>query len=491
MALGSELDIDLNSPIPRRVRAWKANGLFVHATARSVGRPPRSIALSVDGAPYAAIAQGVRSRRPGDGARASFWGIVPLEASAPVDTARIGAVAELEHGRRLERGLGESELLGVPDRPREAPDGSAASVAICMATHEPPPELLGRQLDSLRAQTHDDWICLISDDASSPRGLGALDRAIDGDPRFVVSRSQRRLGAYENFHRALRMVPPQVDHVALSDQDDAWYPEKLARLLGGLGDAELVFSDMRVVTADGSVLAPTYWTRRQPNHANFASLMLGNTVTGAASLFPRRLLDDALPFPPRVGNCYHDHWLALVAAALGRIAYLPEPLYDYVQHADAVIGHAGANRGVVGGSPLRRLVALRGREGGRLRSEWQRIYFAEYCRMRLQAQVLEWRLGARMAPAQRHALRLALLPDRSPILATWLAGRQVRRLWRDETMGSEAAMLRALAWRSGAPLIGRRPAGTPYDDADLPAGAVAPADASAAGSPAATARTLD
>ena len=31
--------------------------------------------------------------------------------------------------------------------------------------------------------------------------------------------------------------------------------------------------------------------------------------------FARELLDDALPLPPRAGNLYHDHWLALVAAA--------------------------------------------------------------------------------------------------------------------------------------------------------------------------------
>ena len=64
------------------------------------------------------------------------------------------------------------------------------------------------------------------------------------------------------------------------------------------------------------------------------------------------------------GNLYHDHWLALVAASTGRIAYVDRPLYDYVQHPEAVIGHAGANVGVVGGGVLQRLAALRGRAPG-------------------------------------------------------------------------------------------------------------------------------
>ena len=47
-----------------------------------------------------------------------------------------------------------------------------------------------------------------------------------------------------------------------------------------------------------SVVAATYWSHRANNHADMLSLLVANCVTGAASLFPRDLLDDALPFPP-------------------------------------------------------------------------------------------------------------------------------------------------------------------------------------------------
>ncbi len=71
---------------------------------------------------------------------------------------------------------------------------------------------------------------------------------------------------------------------------------------------------------------------------------MANSVTGAASLFPRRLLDYALPFPPRQFTHFHDHWVALTARSLGEIAFVDRPLYDYTQHGDAVIGHATATR---------------------------------------------------------------------------------------------------------------------------------------------------
>jgi len=137
--------------------------------------------------------------------------------------------------------------------------------------------------------------------------------------------------------------------VALADQDDVWYPDKLAVLIERLEEtgAALVYSDMRIVDAGGGVVAESYWVRRRNNYTDLASLLVANTVTGAASLFRRALLDRALPFPERIGDAYHDHWLALVALLDGGIAYVDRPLYDYVQYQGNVIGHCDyAQRGL-------------------------------------------------------------------------------------------------------------------------------------------------
>ena len=93
---------------------------------------------------------------------------------------------------------------------------------------------------------------MISDDCSSAPSAGERS---SGDrrrrPRFVLSRSPRRLGFYRNFERALALVPAEAGYVALADQDDVWHPDKLAALLGALGGAQLVYSDARVVARDG------------------------------------------------------------------------------------------------------------------------------------------------------------------------------------------------------------------------------------------------
>jgi glycosyltransferase involved in cell wall biosynthesis len=469
------LAVWLRAPVGAPAVAGRGSATFVHGAAVHEARPIRGIELAAGGARVEALA----ARMPSPtlaaelgspaAARSIFWGVVALPGAAEPDQLEL--IARLDGGGEVRVGLGPATAEG------SAPDGAAAgaSVAICMATYEPPPDLLERQLDSLLAQTHTDWVCVISDDASGPEASAELQRLVARDPRFRLDRAPQRAGAYGNFARALAMAPADAAYVAPCDQDDRWYPHKLETLIGALGDAAMSFSDMRLVGVDGTAISDTYWTAREPNHDNFASLLLGNSVTGAASLFRRELLDAALPLPPRVGNLFHDHWLALVAAATGRIAYVDRPLYDYVQHAGAVIGHAGANLGVKGG-PLRRLAALRGQRPGRLRAEWRRIYFAEYCRMALTAVALEQRLGAAIGDDRRRVLNRALALDHSATAVSWLAIRQLRRLARDDTGGSEAGLLRGLAWRRALRLGSTA---DDLDDADLPPGIVG-VDASAA-----------
>jgi len=215
----------------------------------------------------------------------------------------------------------------------------APVVAVCMATYNPDPVLFAQQIRSLRDQLFTDWTCYVSDDCSDPAGFTTVIGETRGDPRFMVDRSPERLGVYRNFERALGMVPDRARLVALADQDDSWYPEKLQVLVEACeSGADLVYSDFHVADQDGRILAPTFWTNRRNYWDRFDLLAVLNTVTGAAAMFPRSLLDDALPFPPMPDPAWHDHWLTLVAVARGRLAYVDKALYAYVRHASNVTG---------------------------------------------------------------------------------------------------------------------------------------------------------
>jgi glycosyltransferase involved in cell wall biosynthesis len=335
----------------------------------------------------------------------------------------------------------------------------APLVAICMATFDPDPVLLERQISSIQEQTHDAWLCLISDDGSSEERFEWLRTLTADDPRFALSRSEERLGFYLNFERGLKMVPSQVEFVALADQDDRWYPEKLAELLAGCGNAQLVYSDMRIVDEAGGVISDTFWLKRRNNHTNLASLLLANTVTGAASMFRRGLLDPVLPFPAPIGDPFHDQWIASVALATGGIAYVDRPLYDYVQHDSAARGHDAAMRAWDPG----RLLSWREprRVLQRIAAHGQHSYEDNVCRIGLAAQTIEARAGGTLQPSKARTIRRLAHLGRPPEPAAWLALRSLRRLWgRNETMGIELSLLTAIWWRrltgAGARLRQRR-----------------------------------
>jgi len=301
------------------------------------------------------------------------------------------------------------------------------------ATFEPDPALFATQIESLRSQTDSEWVCILSDDCSAPEHVAAIERVLDGDPRFVLVRNDRRLGFYRNFERAIGLAPPEAELIALCDQDDRWQPDKLAVLRDALGGAGLVFSDQRLVDAGGHVLRTTMWEGRRNNHSDLASLLVANSVTGAATLFSREIARLALPFPDSPGLQFHDHWIGLVALAAGDVTYVDRPLYDYVQHPGAVFGEVSSKR------PARVRSLLRGGRGA---------YFLGYVPRVVQAEALIARCGERLTPDKRRALTRFVEAERRPGAFAWLALRPLRALaGRNETLGSESELARGVVWR--------------------------------------------
>jgi GT2 family glycosyltransferase len=458
------LDARLDGPLPDRIAVGGGTALFLKGRcATRDGRRVTRLGIAVNGEEVPTMAHGMSARRTArDGDM--WWGIVPLEPLAAPGTARLALHAELEGGGDARAELGTVALRPALDLdpvpgPPGAGDADRPLIAICMATFEPPLELFARQIDSIRAQTHDNWICVISDDHSRPERLARMREILGDDERFVLSPSTERLGFYRNFERALALAPVDAELLGLADQDDHWHPDKLEVLARDLeSGATLAYSDTRVIDEDGRVRSDTYWRYRRNNYTDFTSLLITNAITGAAALFRRELAERALPFPPPHGDIFHDHWIALVAMATGDIRYVDRPLYDYVQHSEAAIGFTNANAG-------------RGRWGGRLADVLLRImrlgyrlirpvgqirYFDNYCRLALQARTLEVRFGDTLSSRDRRAISRIQSCDRSLAGAAWLGYRALRPLTgRNETMGMERGLLAGIVWRRIASLRAR------------------------------------
>lgn len=278
-----------------------------------------------------------------------FWGLATLPATAEGGTQSAVLALEWTDGTREEWPAGTVAVTDTAPPPPAAPPGNAPSaggplVAIAMATYNPDPALFRAQVDSIRSQTHERWVCLIEDDGSDDAHWRDILEATSGDDRFRPVRNGVNLGFYRNFERALGRVPAEADFVALADQDDRWAPGRLAALMGALADGQqggtvLAFGNMRVVDGAGRVVSETFWPGLDSRHDSLDALLMANAVTGCACLFRASLLRLALPFPALGRIAYHDHWIACCAAAKGTIAYLPQLLGDYVQHGANSLGY--------------------------------------------------------------------------------------------------------------------------------------------------------
>jgi hypothetical protein len=154
--------------------------------------------------------------------------------------------------------------------------------------------------------------------------------------------------------------------------------------------------------------------------------------------------------------------------ARGEIAYLDEPLWDYVQHDAAVIGHLQANKRP---KPVRRhlMERLRNPTGGS-----RTVYYYDWQQQQLFGRVLRLRCGTRMTREKRRTLDRLLSADDRLIALAWLLGRRTRRLWgNDETLDRELFYGYALvrrravsAWTAGR----RRPNRFLPRDAAIPPG---------------------
>ncbi len=213
------------------------------------------------------------------------------------------------------------------------------------------------------------------------------------------------------------------------------------------------------------MLAETYWTSRPNNHTNLLSLLIANTVTGAASLMRREVVERALPFPEVPGEQYHDHWLGLVAMTLGDVAYVDRPLYDYVQHGGAALGHTAANAGIGDQRPATRAIRAR-LLAGPLRRRRARPTSAATSGSRCSPR----RCSAVVAEAPRRkraALARFARADRSRAGIAWLQLRSWRGLaGRGETLRVEKMLAESLLWRHILEYHSRdweRPIGSPFD----------------------------
>ncbi len=218
------------------------------------------------------------------------------------------------------------------------------TVGIVLALHRPDPDFLKIQIDSIFAQTFENWKLWIVPDGSEHGIHLALLENLAKDPRVEILDGGEHTGSCRTFERGLAALPECLDFIALSDQDDEWHPSKLEKLSSFLTAAPgiaMAFCDSSVIDRSGREIAKSVREyEERPSRLTTVPLLARNTVSGHAMLFRRSLLARALPFPRPVfeSGMNHDYWLALAASVSGGIRFLDETLVSYRLHEGNEVG---------------------------------------------------------------------------------------------------------------------------------------------------------
>ncbi len=219
--------------------------------------------------------------------------------------------------------------------------GHQGRIAILMALYNGERHLQA-QLDSLAAQSRDDWSLIIGDDGSQDASHRIVTDFARTRPEGQVAIADGpRAGPAANFRQLLRNMPESAEFAALCDQDDVWLPQKLewaAKALTEAGEAPAIWcSRVMICTADLTPIAPTPGLRHAPG---FRNALIQNIVIGHTLMLNRaacRLIREAEREAGEVAM--HDWWIyQLITGAGGRVIWEDRPSTHYRQHGRNLVG---------------------------------------------------------------------------------------------------------------------------------------------------------
>jgi len=203
---------------------------------------------------------------------------------------------------------------------------------------------LKEQIDSILNQTYKNIRLIISDDCSKDSTPKILEEYRGKDERIELYLQKENIGVVKGIEFLLKKV--KSNYYMLADQDDVWLPMKVEKSIETLKkeNADLVFGDLEVVDQDLKTMYPSFGdfmllNRKIKKYINSYKVnYLYNCVTGCTVLSKKEFIEKILPIPTESKYLIHDHWIGLVVALNGKLAYMPEKYIKYRQHGNNQVG---------------------------------------------------------------------------------------------------------------------------------------------------------
>jgi len=223
--------------------------------------------------------------------------------------------------------------------------GASKNISVAMCTYNGE-RYLREQLDSITSQTMLPAELIICDDGSVDSTLKIAEDFAHSSPFKVrVQRNSKNLGVTKNFEQAICLSSGEF--IALCDQDDVWYPQKLAALSAKLSANPLaggVFSNADLIDENSRPLGKELWQafdfspkfQRRFMHSDQVSVLLKRGVVTGATFMIRADLRNA--FSPIPSSWLHDDWISWMLALKSRLIFTTERLLGYRVHSGQQAG---------------------------------------------------------------------------------------------------------------------------------------------------------
>lgn len=224
-------------------------------------------------------------------------------------------------------------------------------ITILMATYNGE-KYLAEQIESILQQTYCGWKLIIQDDCSTDHTPDIAEAYQRQYPEKIklIRRETPSGSAKNNFFSMLSLV--EDDYVMFCDQDDVWLPDKIEKTLTAMKRMEsqygedmpiLLHTDLYVVDQDLKILSDSFFGFQNilPERTGLHQIIVQNVVTGCTVLLNKALLSYAGSVPQYA--LMHDWWLAVIAAAFGKIGFLKNATVYYRQHGENQVGAKNTN----------------------------------------------------------------------------------------------------------------------------------------------------
>jgi glycosyltransferase involved in cell wall biosynthesis len=170
-------------------------------------------------------------------------------------------------------------------------------------------DYIEEQIQSILLQTYPNIELIISDDVSTDNTRCILKKYLN-HPAVNIFFNEKNVGLQKNIEIAFSAS--KGNFICFADQDDYWLPEKVERLFIAIDKYSLVYSDSKLVDAEGNYLDKNLSDfRKLQDVFDSKGFSVDNAVSGHTMMATRELLQCAFPIPP---EHFHDWWIAVVAA---------------------------------------------------------------------------------------------------------------------------------------------------------------------------------